>query len=173
MNKTDAAPAPPPLAPLSQTHLCFDENVSDKVFVFRRMELEEGDGPEAKRRKEFSKRETLQKLEELGDNVQKAASEMVSDLSPFDVNDQNVEAYDERIEKLDKVATCLAAKIYKLKADVKKRKFKGKPELLDESVISCSQYSVLQSPDMEELSQSLSQESLQDITPTRPDTYRF
>ena len=94
-------------------------------------------------------------------------------MSPFDVNDQNVEAYDERIEKLDKVATCLAAKIYKLKADVKKRKFKGKPELLDESVISCSQYSVLQSQDTEELSQSLSQESLQDITPTRPDTYRF
>ena len=27
------------------------------------MEIEEGDGPEAKRRKEFSKRETLQKLE--------------------------------------------------------------------------------------------------------------
>ena len=44
-------------APLSQTLLCFSENVSDKVFVFRRMEVEEGDEPEAKRRKEFSKRE--------------------------------------------------------------------------------------------------------------------
>ena len=47
---------------------------------------EGGDGPEAKRRKAFTKRETLQKLEELGDNVSKAVSEMVSDLSPFDVN---------------------------------------------------------------------------------------
>ena len=42
---------------------------------------EDGDGPEAKRRKAFTKRETLQKLEELGNNVSKAVSEMVSDLS--------------------------------------------------------------------------------------------
>ena len=47
---------------------------------------EGGDGPEAKRRKAFTKRETLKRLEELGDNVSKAVSEMVSDLSPFDVN---------------------------------------------------------------------------------------
>ena len=47
---------------------------------------EGGDGPEIKRRKAFTKRETLQRLEELGDNVSKAVSEMVSDLSPFDVN---------------------------------------------------------------------------------------
>ena len=47
---------------------------------------EGGDGPEAKRRKAFTKRETLQKLEELGNNVSLAVSEMVSDLSPFDVN---------------------------------------------------------------------------------------
>ena len=50
---------------------------------------EDGDGPEAKRRKAFTKRETLQKLEELGNNVSKAVSEMVSDLSPFVVNGEN------------------------------------------------------------------------------------
>ena len=55
---------------------------------------EGGDGPEAKRRKAFTKRETLQRLEELGDNVSKAVNEMVSDLSPFDVNDENVTDYD-------------------------------------------------------------------------------
>ena len=64
---------------------------------------EGGDGPEAKRRKAFTKRETLQRLEELGDNVTKAVSEMVSDLSPFDVNSENLTAYDEQIEKIDKV----------------------------------------------------------------------
>ena len=138
------------------------------------METEEGNEPEAKRRKSFSKRETLQKLEELGDNVQKAASEMVSDLSPFDVNDTNVEAYEEKIEKLDKISKSLAAKIYRLKDDVKKtKKFRKTPEVLDEDVISCSQFSVLQSQDVEELSQSLSQGSLQDLSPDRPDTYRF
>ena len=84
------------------------------------METEEGNGPEAKRRKSFSKRETLQQLEELGDNVQRAASEMVSDLSPFDVNDTNVEAYEDRIEKLARVTKALSAKIYRLKDDVKR-----------------------------------------------------
>ena len=95
------------------------------------METEDGNEPEAKRRKSFSKRETLQKLEELGDNVQKAASEMVSELSPFDVNDTDVEAYEEKIEKLEKISKSLAAKIYRLKDDIKKaKKFRKTPEVL-------------------------------------------
>ena len=49
-------------------NLFFNENGSDKVTVFRRIELEEGDGPEGKRRKEFSKRETL-RLEEYQNSV--------------------------------------------------------------------------------------------------------
>ena len=89
---------------------------------------EGGDGPEAKRRKAFTKRETLQRLEELGDNVTKAVSEMVSDLSPFDVNSENLTAYDEQIEKMDKVASSLTSKIYRLKNDVKSQKFRRKPE---------------------------------------------
>ena len=46
---------------------------------------EGGDGPEAKRRKAFTKRETLQRLEELGDNVSKAVSEMVSEIDSADI----------------------------------------------------------------------------------------
>ena len=135
---------------------------------------EGGDGPEAKRRKAFTKRETLQRLEELGDNVTKAVSEMVSDLSPFDVNSENLTAYDEQIEKIDKVASSLTSKIYRLKNDVKSQKFRRKPELLDENIISCSQHSVLQSQEFEDLSQSLSQQSLQeDTSVNRPDTYRL
>ena len=135
---------------------------------------EGGDGPEAKRRKAFTKRETLQRLEELGDNVTKAVSEMVSDLSPFDVNSENLTAYDEQIEKIDKVASSLTSKIYRLKNDVKSQKFRRKPELLDENIISCSQHSVLQSQEFEDLSQSLSQQSLQeDTSANRPDTYRL
>ena len=135
---------------------------------------EGGDGPEAKRRKAFTKRETLQRLEELGDNVTKAVSEMVSDLSPFDVNSENVTAYAEQVEKIDKVASSLTSKIYRLKNDVKSQKFRRKPELLDENIISCSQHSVLQSQEFEDLSQSLSQQSLQeDTSANRPDTYRL
>ena len=106
-----------------------------------KMDLGEGgDGSEAKRRKAFTKRETLQKLEELGNNVSKAVSEMVSDLSPFEVNGENVTAYEENIEKLDKVASSLTSKIYRLKTDVKAKKFWKRPDLLDETIISCSQH---------------------------------
>ena len=134
---------------------------------------EGGDGPEAKRRKAFTKRETLQRLEELGDNVSKAVSEMVSDLSPFDVNGENVTDYEDHIEKLDKVASSLTSKIYRLKSDVKAKKFRRKDDLLDENIISVSQHSVLQSQESEDLSQSFSQPSLQDIPADRPGTYRF
>ena len=80
------------------------------------MATNEGEGPETKRRKAFTKKETLLRLEELEDNVSKAVGvyfamllnyflaasllihlslnvsscsvgEMVSDLSPFDVTD--------------------------------------------------------------------------------------
>ena len=138
------------------------------------MDFEEKDGPEPKRRKAFSKRETLQKLEELGDNVSKAVSEMVSDLSPFDVNGENVTDYEDHIEKLDKVASSLTSKIYRLKKDVKAQKFRRQDDLLDENIISVSQHSVLQSSqESEDLSQSFSQQSLQDIPADRPGTYRL
>ena len=107
----------------------------------------------------------MQKHEELGDNVQKAATEMVSDLSPFDVNDTNVEAYEEKIEKHEIVSYSLAMKIYRLKNDVKARKLKRKPELLEEDLIS-----VLQSQDVEDLTESFFQESLQDFAQGRPET---
>ena len=40
----------------------------------------EADEPDVKRRKSFSKREIVQKLEEFGNNVQRAANEIVSEL---------------------------------------------------------------------------------------------
>ena len=95
---------------------------------------------------------------------------MVSDLTPFD---ENVIDYEVRIEKLASVNNSLQNKIYRLKKDVKERKFKHKPDLLDEDMISCSQFSVLQSSQEEEeeeqLSQTLNQQS---ITADRPSTYR-
>ena len=120
---------------------------------------EAGDGPEAKRRKSFTKRETLQKLDELGNNVSMAVSEMVSDLSPFDVNDENVNAFEDRIDKLDQVASSLTRKIYRLKEEVKAKKYRRKDHLLDENLFSCSQHSVLQSSQEESdnLSEVISQ----------------
>ena len=139
------------------------------------MMAEEGDGGgPAKRRRAFTRRETLEKLEELEGNVAAVVGEidfglwlnfthifhlgaMVSDLTPFD---ENVIDYEVRIEKLASVNNSLQNKIYRLKKDVKDRKFKHKPDLLDEDMISCSQFSVLQSSQEEEEEEPLSTKNL-------------
>ena len=99
---------------------------------------------------------------------------MVSNLTPFDITDENLTDYEQRVEKLATVSSSLQNKIYRLKKDVKDRKFKHNPDLLDEDVISCSQFSVLQSSQEEEeqqLSQQLSQQSIT-ADSGRPSTYR-
>ena len=96
---------------------------------------------------------------------------MVSDLTPFDITDENLTDYEQRVEKLATVSSSLQNKIYRLKKDVKDRKFKHNPDLLDEDVISCSQFSVLQSSQEEEEEQQLSQQSIT-ADSGRPSTYR-
>ena len=92
---------------------------------------------------------------------------MVSDLSPHDMCE------DDTNERLGKVSSALERRLRRLQEEVKARKFRYKPELLDEKLLSCSQFSVLQSQELsaEELSQSFSQHSLQEES-TRPSTYR-
>ena len=102
-----------------------------------------------------------------------SADAMVSDLTPFD---EDVSVYEDRVERLERVSTAVERRIYRLKEDVKARKFKHKPQLLDENLLSCSQFSVLQSSqessaEAEELSQNFSQQSLEEES-TRPSTYR-
>ena len=96
-------------------------------------------------------------LKQCENNVGKAVTEMVANLSPFDVTDEDVTDLEDRLERLDTVATSLKNKVYKLREDVKAKKFRRKPELLEEDMISCSQYSVLQLEDSEELSETFSQ----------------
>ena len=142
-------------------------------FQNRKMlDPEYDDTSESKRKKSYSRREILEKLEECENDVKRAVGEIVADISPFDVADSNVEDFEEKVEKLDKVSKNLAAKIYKLKSAVKAKKFRRNEELLDEKFFSSSQYSVLQSQDPEDLSQTLSEASLHEET-GRPDTYRL
>ena len=56
--------------------------------------------------------------------MKRVVGEIVADISPFDVADSNVEDFEEKVEKLDKVSKNLAAKIYKLKSAVKAKKFR-------------------------------------------------
>ena len=87
-------------------------------------------------------------------------------------SESNLEDHEEKLEKVEIVAKNLATKMYKLRYDLKNRKYRRNPNLLDEKVISCSQHSVLQSED-DALSECLSQQSLQDVPENRPTTYRF
>ena len=99
---------------------------------------------------------------------------MVSDLTPFDMSDEEVTLCEDRVERLEKVSSALYRRIYRLKEEVKVKKFRHKPQLLDENLLSCSQFSVLQSSQessAEELSQTFSQHSLEEES-ARPSTYR-
>ena len=96
---------------------------------------------------------------------------MVSDLTPFDSSDL---VYEDRVERLERVKTALERRIYRLREEVKAKKFKHKPQLMDENLFSCSQFSVLQSSQessAEELSQTFSQQCLEEES-SRPSTYR-
>ena len=114
------------------------------------------------RKKRFTKSEVMLKLKQNDDNVAKAVEEIVTDLSPFDVEDESVILLEDRVQRLSKVSMSLTKKLYRLKKEVKDRKYRKKPELLEETEISCSQYSVLQSEtdDSEHLCESLSQSKI-------------
>ena len=136
------------------------------------MDPEDGGGPDAKRKKSYSRREILEKLEECENDVKRAVDDIIADISPFDMSDINMDDFEIKVEKLEQVSKNLATKVYKLKKSVQLRKFRHNPEFLEEKFFSSSQYSILQSEDSEELSQTLSQASLHDET-ERPETYRF
>ena len=140
--------------------------------------MEEGE-PEVKRKKCYTKREALQKLEELSGNVAEVVGvyKLVNSCSHLLPQVQllltsaplmqQTKIWRSTMTKLAAVFSSLEKKIYRLKADVKNRKFRHQPGRLEENIISCSQHSVLQSSqEEEELSQTFSQQTL------RPSTYR-
>ena len=147
-----------------------NKNAFFRDFKVRIMDTGDGnDGPEAKRKKTYSRKDVIDKLAECENDVKRAVNEIVADISPFDITDINVDDFEDKVEKLDQVSKNLATKMYKLKKAVQARKFRNHPELLEEKFFSSSQYSVLDSEDSQDLSQTLSQASLQDET-ERPKT---
>ena len=129
--------------------------------------------PDSKRKKSISKKEALEILDNCENRFKDAANEMISNLCPFDITDEEETAIENRLERIEKVANSLKSKIFTLKQEVKKRKYKKKPEALEEDFVSCSQYSILQSQEEEEdLSQSFSQHSLEDEPIGRPSSYK-
>ena len=103
------------------------------------MDPEEGSSPEAKRKKSYTRKEILEKLEECENDVTRAVNEIVADINPHDMTDINLEDFEDKVEKLGKVSKNFSAKVYKLKEAVRARKFRHNPELLEEKFFSSSQ----------------------------------
>ena len=73
--------------------------------------MEPEDGPEAKRKKSYSRREILEKLEECKNDVKRAVNEI-----------------EIKVEKLEQVSKNLATKVYKLKKAPQLKKFRHNSE---------------------------------------------
>ena len=118
--------------------------------------------PEAKRKKSFTGHEILERLKLYENDVKRAVGEMIQEVSPFDINDDNINLFEDRLDRLEVVSQTLRNKVYRLKRDVKERRTRKHPELLDEKIFSCSQHSVLQSEyDSEELGDPSSSQDIE------------
>ena len=95
-----------------------------------------------KRKKYFTRSEILTKLKSNESDVHRVVSEMIEELCPFDVNDEDALAIEDRLERLEKVSRNLQTKVYKLKLKLKDRKFRFKPENLGETEVFSFQNSL-------------------------------
>ena len=122
-----------------------------------------------KRKKLYTRSEILLKLDEHENNVKMAAEAIGEDLCPFDVNDEEAMAIEDRYERLDATTVKLAKKIRKVRNDLKDRNYRFQPEKMEETVISTSQYSLFQSDD----SQSVGGSQDQHQEAARPLAYKL
>ena len=60
--------------------------------------------PEAKRKKSYTKSELLQKLEKNEFDVKKAVDDVMEEVIPFNINDENITLFEDRIERLERVS---------------------------------------------------------------------
>ena len=137
---------------------------------------ENGPAPDPKRRRHFSKSEALQLLKAKENEVQKVADEMCAELVPFDVTDEEALQVGNRLERMQKASSNLERKIRGLLKDHKDRKYRHNPERLEEDIVSCSQYSVFQSDESQDIGHesesALSQPGGDgDVNSSRPSTY--
>ena len=110
---------------------------------------EENGSPKAKRKKELTRNEILLKLKANEEDVSKAVEELMEELCPFDINDEEALKIEGRVERFQKTSRLLEIKLWKLKKVIKERKFRHKPELLEEKFVSSIQYSILNSQEVE------------------------
>ena len=114
------------------------------------MEEEPGGSPIFKKRKKFfTGAEIIEKLKENDHKIRKVCQDITEELCPIDLNEKESDEADDILQKLSDIAQSLSGKVSRLSRALKERKFRHCLEKLDEKVVSCSQFSVLQSDESE------------------------
>jgi hypothetical protein len=126
-------------------------------------------GEPAKRKKFYTQGEVIDLLKEKKHKVAEVCKEITETLYPFEINE---DAENEELEKLAEVAKKLNKKIWRLSKDFKDKKMRRATEAeMKEKVVSCSQHSVLQSEESQNL-ESSEDEPEKAAGGGRPDSYR-
>ena len=81
--------------------------------------------PKAKRKKEMTRKEVMEKLKQNENDIIKAVQGLLEELCPFDVNDEEALKIEGRLERLQKASHIFECKLWRLKKQIKERKFCG------------------------------------------------
>ena len=112
----------------------------------------------SKRKKYISGRELKDLLIEKNHKISEVCRDITRTLYPFEIDEDETGEIEEKLERLDTVARKLTATVSRFSRDLKAKKFKKHPEILEETAISSSQYSIFQSQSQ---SQGISDESIE------------
>ena len=85
--------------------------------------------PKAKRKKEMTRKEVMEKLKQNENDISKAVQGLLEEMCPFDVNDEEALKIEGRLERLQKASHIFEWKLWHLKKQIKERKFRHNPEL--------------------------------------------
>ena len=103
-----------------------------------------------KRKKYVTKREVMDKLKKHDQVIKDVCMEICEELCPFDINDEEALQMEDRLERIEKAAKVMTSKVSRLRKEVRERRYRNNDSLLDEQLITCSPFSVLESGEEEE-----------------------
>ena len=97
----------------------------------------------------MTRKEVMEKLKKNENDIGEAVKELLEEMCPFDINDEEALKIENRWERLQKTSHNLECKLWKLRKQMKERKFRHNAELLEELMISSSQFSLMDSQEIE------------------------
>ena len=93
----------------------------------------------------------IELLKQKNHKIMDVSREITEALCPFDLTETEDDDITEKLQKLEEVSRKLTANLSRLSTKWKKRQFRNNPEVLLEKEVSCSQFSILQSDESENL----------------------